>query len=710
MRHNRFGFIGLMMLGMCLASCSFVDVLAKKLKSIVISCSNTTYIVNETFDKDTLSFTAKNTDGKAVTLTKNDVTYNLKLNNTACNIDEPFTTQGTYYLTVSKDDVTSNKLTIRVFESEQYISNISISGKSEIEIGKEFNLSLSISPTYYTVPIEYTVSDSSIISITKQNDKTYTVKGLNLGTATVTFRAQSGEGDNYTSASHTITVSDSKKVEMSQTYQELIRSHSYAYDVSSCPTTGNVKLLVIPIWFTDSSNFITESKKSTVKSNINTVFFGTESGTGWHSVSSYYYEESRGALNLTGTVTDWYNAGVSATTVNNYSQEQQNNLILTATDYYFTNNPSDDRTSYDSDHDGYLDGVMVIYGAPDYSSYSSFGGTMWAYCFWIQDKTARDVTNPAVNAFFWASYDFIYGSNNASTYTGRNYHSGDTKHCTFDGHTFIHEMGHMFGLEDYYDYSKVSSPTAGFSMQDNNVGGHDPYSAMALKWAKPYIPVASETITINDFQSSGDMILLTPSWNEYDSVFDEYLLLELYSPTGLNEFDSMYQYSPSSLYPQGPGAIGIRVWHVDTRLIQAYGNTFFSDVNKSSVNGNGVAFNNTYYHYGEVQDSSKCRNSFAYEPNQGSQGSASKIDYQRINALTLIRKSTTAQYINDSNLSSNDLFVAGNSFDMTTYSKQFYYNNAKLDSGLDLGWSFAIESITSITSTTYSATISLTRL
>ena len=62
------------------------------------------------------------------------------------------------------------------------------------------------------------------------------------------------------------------------------------------------------------------------------------------------------------------------------------------------------------------------------------------------------------------------------------------------------------------------------------------------------------------------MILLSPSPNSSNSPFDEYLLLEYYTPTGLNKFDCDYSYHYPYDYPQGPKASGIRVWHVDARL------------------------------------------------------------------------------------------------------------------------------------------------
>ena len=142
----------------------------------------------------------------------------------------------------------------------------------------------------------------------------------------------------------------------------------------------------------------------------------------------------------------------------------------------------------------------------------------------------------------------MYSSDKASQRTGKSsYGNGDTRYCNVDAHTFIHEMGHVLGLQDYYDYDGIGTAVGGFTMQDNNVGGHDPYSVIAYGWAQPYIPTNTVTLTINDFQSSHDVVLLAN--HTVNSPFDEYLLVELYTPTGLNKFDTDYRYK--YYYPQG---------------------------------------------------------------------------------------------------------------------------------------------------------------
>ena len=49
------------------------------------------------------------------------------------------------------------------------------------------------------------------------------------------------------------------------------------------PSVGNPKLLVIPVWFTDSEACITENHKEDVRKDIEMAYFGTREETGWHS-------------------------------------------------------------------------------------------------------------------------------------------------------------------------------------------------------------------------------------------------------------------------------------------------------------------------------------------------------------------------------------------------------------------------------------------
>jgi hypothetical protein len=194
------------------------------------------------------------------------------------------------------------------------------------------------------------------------------------------------------------------------------------------------------------------------------------------------------------------------------------------------------------------------------------------------------------------------------------------------------------------------------------------------------------SITIGAFQTTHELILLTPSCNKYNSAFDEYLLLELYTPTGLNAFDCSYSYGGI----KGPSATGIRLWHVDARLAYYTGNTFSSSlINSPYQNSN----------YGVI---TACTNSFD-DPDYGSVLGGTYFNYH---LLDLVHNSKTLSYHNTTMVSNNSLFGNGSSFSMSTYKSQFY-NSGKLNSGKDLGWSFTVSISGSGANAT--ATIQLTK-
>ena len=481
------------------------------------------------------------------------------------------------------------------------------------------------------------------------------------------------------------------KTPIEQTYADVISNSVYTLD--GAPTIGTCNLLVIPVWFTDSSNYISTSYKANVRSDIQTAYFGTTTSTGWHSVKSYYEAESKGKLTMTGVVSDWYSAGISSSTAASYSATQTASLVINAADWYFTNNTDKSRADFDCDSNGFLDGVLLIYAAPNYAdpNSSASSNNLWAYCFWAQDSGQKSVSSPGVNVFFWASYDFMYGSNRVNSRTGKStYHFGDDSHCTLDAHTYIHEMGHVFGLDDYYDYGPNSyTPAGSFSMQDYNVGGHDPFSVMSFGWADPYIPTESCEITIGAFQTTHEIVLLTPSWNTYNSPFDEYLLLELYTPTGLNTLDSTYAYNGG--YPLGPSAPGIRLWHVDARLAyMKYDGNFkpsqlTSNARYSGGYGVATAFSNSY---------------------GGDHISVLGSSYTDYNLLQLVRNNASATYRPSDVLSASSLFRDGDAFDMSTFRSQFV-NSTNLNNGTALGWSFSVSISASGAAST--ATINLVR-
>lgn len=559
------------------------------------------------------------------------------------------------------------------------VSGVSISpSNTTLSIGDSKQLNVTVEPfNASNKNVNFASSNNAIASVS--NVGLITANGV--GNAVITVRTEDGGYEDTCS----ITVTSLAKTNLQYDINDYIDKS--VYEISNCPTIGSPNLLIIPIWFTDSSSFITTNREI-VRNDIEKAYLGTSEETGWHSVKSYYEEESNGDLTLGGTVANWYECGRSASYYGNDESDLTTTLVEEATNHYFATT-DDSRTNYDFDNDGYLDGVILIYGAPDYSAWgksSASYGNLWAYCFWIQDYDLKNVSYPGPNVFFWASYDFMYGREKAKSKTGTNYSNGDTSHTSLDAHTYIHEMGHVFGIEDYYDYSGDYEPAGGFSMQDYNVGGHDPYSVMSFGWADPYIPNESTTITIGAFQTTKEIILLTPSFNSSNSPFDEYLLLELYTPTGLNKLDSDYRYD--STYPLGPSAVGIRLWHVDSRLL-----LFNSDGTST-----GTYSSNPYY------ASNKYVLFMMSNSYSGDHASVLGSSYYNYNHNQLIRNNVNETYKPTSCITNADLFQNGSSFNISTFSKQFV-KGTSFNNSSSFNWSFTVS--ISGTGASARATISL---
>jgi hypothetical protein len=172
-----------------------------------------------------------------------------------------------------------------------------------------------------------------------------------------------------------------------------------------------------------------------------------------------------------------------------------------------------------------------------------------------------------------------------------------------DAHTYIHESGHLMGLPDYYCYDTASNPTTGkrshpsplggVAMMDENVSDHDIATKFALGWLHPYVVNGACDLTLRPSQTSGDCLLFPAkgsTWN--GSAFTEYLLLELYTPTGLNELDATTAYS---YHPQGYTLPGVRLLHVDARIVDWSSGAYEEDPQGSFISGHfyGVGANNT---------------------------------------------------------------------------------------------------------------------
>lgn len=368
--------------------------------------------------------------------------------------------------------------------------------------------------------------------------------------------------------------------------RHIYRNVGNVIDTHYIPSSGSPKMLVIPVKVSDYA----ENANSTNLSYIKAAFTGDSTTTNWESVKSFYKKSSFGNLDLDITVADeWYDCGLSTKQISNMSTTSDSvngakYVIKKATEWYKSKHKLSGKR-FDSDGDGYIDAVWCIYSAPDYAQDSSVDDVFWAYTSWMNEDA--DKSYPSVNTFAWASYDFarvIYSYEKEGDFLP-------------DAHTYIHETGHMLGLDDYYSYDyDGSSPVGRLDMMDNNILDNDVFSKYALGWIKPYLVDKKGSITIKPSESSGDALLI-PSGNWNGSCFDEYIMVEYYTPTGLNEKDSTYNYGTT--YPLGFTESGAKVYHVDARLAKysysSRGSSFSytDDIVSTSTSASILAHTNT---------------------------------------------------------------------------------------------------------------------
>ncbi len=335
------------------------------------------------------------------------------------------------------------------------------------------------------------------------------------------------------------------------------------------PTVGTYNALVIPV----------EIKGYPISSqdlaNLNLALNGSESDTGWESVKTYYQQSSYGKLNLTFDVMSKYTTAQNSSYYENSTDDQgySNGAEVILLEVLAALDGSIDYSKYDINKDGCIDAVYLIYSAPvDYVSDDSF---YWAYVSWSSSEEQFDGLYPYT--YLFAGFDFM---GEAVKDSGNDY-TDDISGLKINASTYIHETGHLLDLDDYYDYFPSQGSNDGLGgadMMDYTVGDHNAFSKLILDWIEPKAVVTTtQTITINAFESSGDCIIIPLNFD--NSLYCEYLIIDLYSATGLN---ALHSNVTDSLLFDG-AEYGVRIYHVSASISKPYGDEYgsFTDNNNS---------------------------------------------------------------------------------------------------------------------------------
>lgn len=460
--------------------------------------------------------------------------------------------------------------------------------KSTILVNEELSLEVSVYPEEVNIyKLEFTSSDDNIVSVNSMG----VVKGLSVGSATITANISSVKasilitvsddileivekpvenlniGDIYQlKANKEVTWSsnDSKIVSVNET--GLVKAHSAGSvvitatdnDVSisititvnenillitpinklyegMLPSVGNSELLVLMIQFSNDKFNSNDSNE-----RIGNLFFGDD--LEYHSVKSFYSESSFDNLELTGDVLPIYTAKYNSSYYEREYGDWASDALIQEALLYYDNTV--DYSEFDSNDDGIIDNIVALY-AKDYDYESD---VWWAYNTNYEDPVEDDVPqlkldNVFVNNYVWTSIEFLYDDD----YLGNNIF------------TIVHELGHSFGLDDYYDYDEDIGPKGGLGgadLMDDTIGDHNAFSKYLLGWVDPIIidlsRVSEHEYSVDSFVESGEFILITNDSSK--GIFSEYIIIEYYTPTSLNE--SNYYFNSS----------GARLFHVDATL------------------------------------------------------------------------------------------------------------------------------------------------
>ena len=429
--------------------------------------------------------------------------------------------------------------------------------------GEEYSASDSLPAGQYTCEVRYS-----------QSGYTYGTVKFNVVAETPTVAA---EGKGY----------KSYKVEDLSEYQIQNFDEIETLGGGGMPANGDVKILVIPVEFEYGQKFSDEIRDE-VKPMLEEAFFAESDGTPWESLHSYYKKSSYGKLNITGVVTDIYTAPYNDKEQSSTNTGFSTQIAQEAVDWLVSTGRIDP-TDYDLDGDGYIDGVEVVYttqnSTPGMSGTADAGSSGLWWNFTTNTGASPNVASPKVHRIFWTRYDYVTNNYYVKEAQGDPENNIPAQGQVWEGkavdaHTIIHETGHMMGAPDYYSYDRTEGPAGQVDMMDNNVGDHNAYTKMIYNWVAPRVVDGSSdnfTITLKSFTETGDFLLVKPTadpWNE--TPYDEYLMLQYYTPTGLNEKDSTgYPEWSNATSASGSAAYGhggtyeypgLQVFHVDTRV------------------------------------------------------------------------------------------------------------------------------------------------
>lgn len=287
------------------------------------------------------------------------------------------------------------------------------------------------------------------------------------------------------------------------------------------------------------------------------------------SVADYYHEVSYGKVTVTGSVTEWYNAGY-------YDPDFDFGWLLFDLDMMV------DFSQFDGDNDGSVDAVVFIRAGTG-QEFSRDPNDIWSYAVRYPPGTGYGPFDGVI-VNTWNTSPELYplrNENNVSQFSGV-----DTLNSI---RVFCHELGHNMGLPDLYDYDQKLDQIS-YIIPDYNdhplvdwclmgyggygllsLGSYNPahlcgWSKKLLGWITPTVitGVAEDVVFTNIETTDQNSLYLLP----IDPINGEYFLLEYRnsaSTAQFDHFDSDFSSYFLDLMNYGPDTLdrGLLITHID---------------------------------------------------------------------------------------------------------------------------------------------------
>lgn len=313
--------------------------------------------------------------------------------------------------------------------------------------------------------------------------------------------------------------------------------------ITDYPTLGEQHSLVILVEFNDLTFTAVPDANAYFTSLLNDEGFTYSNGANG-SARDFYIDSSNGAFQPTFDVVGPVTLSKSYAYYGYGYQDDMNRLKDFVEEAIKAADPSVDFSQYDTDNDGVVDNVYFFYAGKGEADGGSTN-TIWPHAFSWQDFQQ-----------YYGAGDLIVDGKSMGSYSCSNEINGTSNKVEGIG-TFVHEFGHVLGLNDHYDvnYGTASygyTPDSWDTM-DNGSYNNDKNTPPAFS---AYERATLGWLTYTELSTQTDTVTIAPVLTDSNQAYvvrvpdkdNEFFVLETRQQKGWDEYL--------------PGH-GMLVWHID---------------------------------------------------------------------------------------------------------------------------------------------------